>query len=148
MTVTPIDYNRDATALIFSVKHKHARCVIKGYFETFLKIINLPFPTTKADIKRMLCIASPEIILDYFAFKSTFSGYEVENSKTLLTEIIQNNEPYLISHLKINGDFLKSKGYNGIQIGKILKELQQRAIDSPQINTKEILSEIINEISP
>ena len=34
MTVTPIDYNRDTTALIFSVKHKHARCVIKGYFET------------------------------------------------------------------------------------------------------------------
>lgn len=34
MKVTPIDYNRDATALIFSVKHKHARCTIKGYFET------------------------------------------------------------------------------------------------------------------
>lgn len=34
MTVTPIDYNRDATALIFSVKHKYARCLIKGYFET------------------------------------------------------------------------------------------------------------------
>ena len=34
MTVTPIDYNRDATALIFSVKHKQARCTIKGYFET------------------------------------------------------------------------------------------------------------------
>ena len=34
MKVTPIDYNRDATALIFSVKHKHARCAIKSYFET------------------------------------------------------------------------------------------------------------------
>ena len=34
MTVTPIDYNRDATALIFIVKHKYARCVIKGCFET------------------------------------------------------------------------------------------------------------------
>lgn len=34
MTVTPIDYNRDATALIFSVKHKYARCLIKCYFET------------------------------------------------------------------------------------------------------------------
>ena len=34
MTVIPIDYNKDTTALIFSVKHKHARCTIKGYFET------------------------------------------------------------------------------------------------------------------
>ena len=34
MTVIPIDYNRDATALIFSVKHKHARCIIKACFET------------------------------------------------------------------------------------------------------------------
>ena len=34
MTVAPIDYNRDTTALIFSVKHKHARCTIKCYFET------------------------------------------------------------------------------------------------------------------
>ena len=34
MTVIPISYNRDTTALIFSVKHKHARCVIKACFET------------------------------------------------------------------------------------------------------------------
>ena len=34
MTVIPIDYNRDATALIFIVKHKYARCVIKADFET------------------------------------------------------------------------------------------------------------------
>ena len=34
MTVIPIGYNRDATALIFSIKHKYARCAIKGYFET------------------------------------------------------------------------------------------------------------------
>lgn len=34
MKVSPINYNRDATALIFNVKHERARCVIKACFET------------------------------------------------------------------------------------------------------------------
>lgn len=34
MTILPIAYNRDETALIFSIKHKYARCTVKGYFET------------------------------------------------------------------------------------------------------------------
>ena len=34
MTVIPIAYNKDDTAIIFYVKHQYARCAIKCCFET------------------------------------------------------------------------------------------------------------------
>ena len=68
-----------------------------------------------------------------------------EIQKTLLEEIIAQKEPYLISHLEINGEILKNLGITGKRSGNILKLLQKEVILNPKNNTKEKLMEYIKE---
>ena len=63
-------------------------------------------------------------------------------------EIIENNEPYLISHLKISGDYLKKIGVSGKEIGIVLEHLRQLVINNPEKNTKSDLKAEINKIKP
>jgi tRNA nucleotidyltransferase (CCA-adding enzyme) len=65
---------------------------------------------------------------------------EMENT---VKEIINNNEPINIKDLAINGEDLIKSGFNpGIEIGKILNELLDMVIESPELNNKEALLEI------
>jgi formamidopyrimidine-DNA glycosylase len=120
----------------------------KNYFEALLKIVNLPLPKTKAEIKRLLCEVPSEVFNDFLTFKEINDNCNTDSAKAMLKEILQHNEPYLISHLKISGNFLKSKGYNGLEIGKVLNKLQQLVINCPQANTRENLINEIDKISP
>ncbi len=120
---------------------------IKNYFELLLKIIDLNIPETKPEIKRILCTVPPEIFNDFLTYKNVVFKIETNHTHGLLKEILENDEPYLISHLKIDGNYLKSKGYNGTKIGEILCELQQYVIDFPTANTTEDLIVKIDEIS-
>ena len=118
---------------------------IKKYCETLLKLLDLPYPESKAELKKLLCIASPEIMNDYLDFKNFAFGVNTETQKTLLEEITTQKEPYLISHLEINGEILKNLGITGKRSGNILKLLQKEVILNPKNNTKEKLMEIIKE---
>jgi len=120
----------------------------KKYSELLLKIINNPIPETKAEIKRILCEVPADIFADFLTFKKICDNCHTDFAKKMLEKILKYNEPYLISHLKINGDYLKAKGYNGSQIGKILNQLQQIVIDCPKVNTTENLISEISKISP
>lgn len=106
----------------------------KSYIEGLNKI--MPMPTdTRADIKRCLAITNEEITRDLLALKnSDFAP---------LNEILENNEPYLIGHLKITGNDLIERGIKGEKIGEILSRLQQRVIVDPTFNTK---AKLLNEI--
>lgn len=118
---------------------------IKKYCETLLKLLDLPYPESKAELKKLLCIANSEILNDYLDFKNFAFGVNTEIQKTLLEEIITQKEPYLISHLEINGEILKNLGITGKRSGNILKLLQKEVILNPKNNTKEKLTEYIKE---
>ena len=118
---------------------------IKKYCELLLKLLDFPYPESKAELKKLLCIANSEILNDYLDFKNFAFGVNTDTQKTLLEEIIAQKEPYLISHLEINGEILKNLGITGKRSGNILKLLQKEVILNPKNNTKEKLMEIIKE---
>jgi hypothetical protein len=92
--------------------------------------------TTKADIKRCLALTNEEITRAFLALKNI--------PDSLLNEILENKEPYLIGHLKITGNDLLERGIKGEKIGEILSKLQQKVIDEPTFNTKaKLLKEIM-----
>lgn len=88
---------------------------------------------TKEDIKNAL------FLTDYNAVNLFLQLQEDEDKLKLLAEIIKNKEPYLISHLAIDGEILKNLGLEGKEIGEILERLRQTVVCDPQKNRKEIL---------
>ncbi len=60
-------------------------------------------------------------------------------------KIINTQQPFLISHLKINGEDLIKAGLNGNQIGEALKSLSDAVIKDPTINNKESLLKLKKE---
>lgn len=107
----------------------------KEYFKTLDLLSYLREPETSADIKEMLNIATPEILTDFFILKNL--------NLNLIKEVLESGEPYLISHLEIDGNTLKQMGYKGEQIGEILEGLRKTVIKHPKKNNKkDLLKEI------
>lgn len=64
-----------------------------------------------------------------------------------LTKAEQNRAPRSIRELAVNGEDLSALGLEGREIGKMLALLFERALDEPQINTRETLLAISLEIT-
>lgn len=75
-------------------------------------------------------------------------GKNIKSIRTQFEEIIKYDEPYLISHLKINGNTLKEMGVHGLKIGEALKFLQNIVIENKDLNEQEKLKEKINRFLP
>ena len=74
--------------------------------------------------------------------KNILDETDTRDLKLLLDEIIENREPYLISHLEIDGETLQNLGFKGKKIGEVLSRLQEFVIFNPEHNQKEKLIEI------
>ena len=134
----PFDKNTDITH-DFRVKADNQTT---DSVKIYTKLLNSPLPTNKADLKRLLNISSVE----YFNVFSNYlfnSGQNVETLSRMLNEITENNEPYLIKHLSLNGNDLIELGYKGQEIGDILNRLLNSCIEQPELNTKENLIKLI-----
>ncbi len=108
----------------------------KDYLEKMERLNHLPTPKTKSDIKRCLAKTNQTVLRNFLTLKNL--------DAFLLEEVLQNNEPYLIGHLKITGNDLIEKGIKGEKIGEVLSELQQKVIENPTLNTKaKLLKEIM-----
>lgn len=107
-----------------------------------LTLLNMPFPSTKAEIKEMLYLTSPLSVENYFNYKVAY-GENCENARNMLSEIIKNAEPYKISDLKIRGEDLKKLGISGREVGDTLEALRRLIINDPTLNTKKRLTEAI-----
>jgi tRNA nucleotidyltransferase (CCA-adding enzyme) len=58
-------------------------------------------------------------------------------------KILENGEPFTVSQLKITGDDLIKLGYKpGKEIGFVLKELLEKVMERPELNTRERLLDI------
>ena len=111
---------------------------LKSNITALCQMITLNTPKTKKDIK--LLKFSLENVLIYFEYLKA-QGIDTKNIYSLLNEIEVNHEPYLVSHLKIKGDDLKSLGFTGKELGKRLNELCLFVIENPEKNNK---SDLLN----
>ena len=110
-----------------------------------LTLFNMPFPKTKPEIKEMLYLTSPVSVENYFDYKAAY-GENCENARNMLSEIIENAEPYKISDLKIRGEDLKKLGIRGRETGEMLEALRKYVIPDPTLNTKSRLLEEIKNL--
>ncbi len=117
----------------------------KAYFKNMLLLLNIPNPQNKAEIKEMLRISSKEMFCDYLKFKSA-CGVDTKNQSVMLTEIFENSEPYLISHLKICGKDLEDLGFRGAKIGEMLETLRSEVMKNPSKNTRKELLDIVKTL--
>ena len=110
----------------------------KKFARDMLTLLKLPFPSDKVEIKEMLFLTSPLLVGEYFDFKAAY-GEDAQNARLLLKEIIENNEPYKISDLKITGGDLIKLGLSGEAVGETLERLRRLAAHDPTVNTRKKL---------
>lgn len=101
--------------------------------DSFTKLTKLSslMLNTKEDIKNALFQTDIMTVKTYFEYTG--------QKDTLLKEILENNEPFLISHLEISGQDLMDLGFKNEKIGKQLEILRQTVVKDPSRNKKEIL---------
>lgn len=117
----------------------------KKYCLDLEEMLNQQTPTRKLEIKAFLGKYSPKEFSDFLVFIETVLGIDTTNQKNLLNEILENNEPYLISDLCIDGNDLKKLGYSGIEIKAKLGELLNLVCEDPKLNQKQTLIKLISK---
>lgn len=134
----------DAIAVLNNLKESNQK---KNYCNIMLSLEESPLPQTKPELKKILANTSTQILTDWLSFKKVL-GYNIRLPKAFLEEVINNNEPYLVSHLKIDGNYIRSRGFSGKKTGEILENLRQAVLLDPQMNTNEKLIAEINKLKP
>lgn len=66
-------------------------------------------------------------------------GVKVDLMRNLVDEVVRQKQPIHIRDLAVNGDDIKGMGFQGPEIGRVLRELQVIILDDPTLNTREFL---------
>lgn len=106
--------------------------------EKILTILNSSPPKTAYDLKLLLNKNGPRTVdriinSDFPFFENSY------DLKVQLNNIFENDEPYSINRLKINGNDLIALGFSGENIGTVLNELLDSVMKDPKLNTHEKL---------
>lgn len=117
---------------------------VKNRFAALSALLALPVPDAKPQIKKILADFGTKYFKDYLLIKEK-QGFNTSLCEAFLAEIIENQEPYLIEHLAINGDLLINLGFSGKEIGEKLKFLRNVVIENPKINTKKELIKVLSQ---
>ena len=111
------------------------------------KIKSFNIPNSKPNIKQQLSILGEENISLYLSFINTiYTSKKVLEITKYVNEIIEQNEPFCINHLAINGHDLLNLGVQDIKIGGILSALLSIVIENPSANEKNNLLSIAKTI--
>lgn len=108
----------------------------------------------KVKVKRWLSKLGEEYARDLFlvriadlkAHNVVKTDYEIKMMYSFLEEldkIIARGDAVKISDLAVNGNDIKSLGYNGVEIGQKLKEILSLVVDDKLINDKNIIIKYI-----
>lgn len=112
---------------------------------TLIKIHDETILPNKSNIKQWLRSIGIDLTYDFIKLKKAINLNRdndfFEQIKSLVDEIVTNNEPYLISHLKIKGNDLINLGYNGKEIAEELNRLILLVSVHPELNEKNKLIE-------
>lgn len=111
---------------------------------------------TKVSVKRVLNKLGEDIFLDLLEMKKAdICGQNpeyidrlksIDVLKDIYEEIIEEEQCFSLKDLALNGNDLIEMGIKkGKEIGKILNILLEKVMDSPELNNKEDLSEIVKK---
>ncbi|MGL4912086.1 MAG: hypothetical protein ACRC3Y_06570 [Romboutsia sp.] len=70
----------------------------------------------------------------------------IDNCINEIIKIENNKECYTIKELSIDGEILKSYGYEGKEIGEMLNYILQEVINKPELNKKEELIKLLETV--
>lgn len=110
--------------------------------EQFAHILSSPIPKTKAEVKTLMYLYGKDTVKTYSEASSLYVNENPELAGQL-REIIENDEPYTLSQLDINGQDLMELGFKGSDIGRTLELLLHKVIEAPELNKNNILQSII-----
>ncbi len=135
-----LDNEKDISKIAENLKYSNK---IKAQIFTFEKLKNYGIPKDKKDIKEMLNLSSLDELKLYFDYLHVCKGIDTETLVKFTNEIIENKEPFSISHLAISGSDLIALGIKGEEIGSTLHFVLKEVIKNPELNTKNTLIEKI-----
>lgn len=118
----------------------------KSAAASLLKLQNMPFPASPADIKEMLFVSGEEAVKEFLSVSAVY-GKNTSAAEKMLETVIKNREPYRISDLKIGGSELSKYGICGTATGKTLEKLRRLVVINPTLNTKSRLLEIAKDLN-
>ena len=101
------------------------------YCNDIQKLFELNLDDDDIGIKIALNLVGEDILKDYYLL----NGKNFER----VDEILSGNEPYTISHLKVNGNDIIGLSISGKNVGKVLEYLLNKVIKEPHLNQKETL---------
>ena len=99
--------------------------------------------TSPSEIKEILNHTDISFIEDFVEYKRIIEDSDLSESLAVAKSVIDNSEPYKISHLDISGDDLLRLGYKGKEVGEILEDLRKKVIEDKSLNTKYTLIKLI-----
>lgn len=127
------------------LKHLKVSNDVYNKVTTLIKIHDETILPNKSNIKYWLRTIGIDLTYDFINLKKALNlnldNKAFEQTKALIDEIIANNEPYLISHLMINGNDLLDLGFEGKSIANELGNLIQLVSTNPEYNEKRKLIE-------
>lgn len=128
-------YDNKTKKIIIQTLKAYEKFVSKIFVEDkglrYLMKREVLFPYTEDIIENILFVLNTE----FFIGIDTFD---------LVKNIKRNHEPYLISHLAIDGNDLQNLGYKNEEIGKALIKALELVMEHPEKNKKKILLDYMN----
>lgn len=115
----------------------------KDYCLKMNYLVSNPISDNKTAIKKALNFSSIDIVYDTIFYYRDIIELDITQYKSILNEIINNNEPYKISQLNISGGDITTLGYDGKQVGEKLQFLLDEVIKDPTLNSREKLLNLI-----
>ncbi len=97
----------------------------------------------KINIKNALNYADHDIVCDVLLYYRDILNIDISNHKILLDDVLNNYEPYKISHLDISGKDITNLGFDGKTVGEKLDFLLNEVIKKPDLNTRQKLLNLI-----
>ncbi|MFV0518890.1 MAG: CCA tRNA nucleotidyltransferase [Lachnospirales bacterium] len=122
----------------FKVKNSDTKTVIT-IVKAYNSVKNLNFETIQEyDIRKLLSIFDTNIIYAFYIYSLTHPTYNIEE------KLAKNeNMPYTIKSLDINGNDLISLGISGKELGATLSLLLEKVLENPSLNKKDTLISLL-----
>lgn len=102
-------------------------------------LASLKPPQSAYEIKQILKVADFSVFCDFVDLSGIDQGI-----KEAAKSIIDNGEPYKISHICLSGNDILALGYTGAQVGDKLEYLLECVMKEPSLNTKEKLTMLLS----
>ena len=116
----------------------------KKYVTNLFKLTDLPLFSNKTEIKNALFETDKKSVTDMIFYLKS-KGENTENAEKMLEEILLYKEPFLVKHLALSGEDIKTLGFSGKEIGEKLEFLREIVVKDPIKNNKKDLKNFLME---